>query len=88
MLHLASHGDDEAQTWLDAQEPAKPRRTDDWASPPDDLRNRRRYNLTLSDEARAALDELAERWGCARSRVVERLALEAYAATGTRKSSG
>lgn len=51
----------------------------DWKNTPNDLRNRRQVKVTLSHEALAALDALAERWGVPRSRVVDRLALEAYA---------
>ncbi len=46
-----------------------------WYSTPKAERNRKPIGITLSDEGRAALDELAEEKGESRSQVVEALVL-------------
>lgn len=57
---------------------AKPRKV---SGPPSPEANRRDKVLSvrISDEAREALDSVAERWGLSRSAAVARLALEAAA---------
>jgi hypothetical protein len=54
-----------------------PRRSD-WYSTPRDARRRKPVALTLSDAARARLDELAEARGESRSATVEALVLAAH----------
>lgn len=54
-----------------------------WFSTPAVNRKRRELKLTLSDEARAALEEMAGAGG--RSALVDKLIMEAYAATANNR---
>lgn len=54
----------------------KPKSTD-WSTTPNARRRRRMVTLTLSDEARLRLDELAHAAGETRSGMVERLVRDA-----------
>lgn len=59
--------------------PAPKRKKVSGASSDEALRTDKVVSVRISDEAREALDRVAERWGLSRSAAVARLALEADA---------